>query len=885
MNDTLIPPNPPLEKGVTSATRGVLDAALTEEARLRLSSGLNELKARRGSASSGMEITRAYTKVIDELLRNLFIACAREFGVNHGVSLLALGGYGRGELNIYSDIDLMLLYGKKLSKEIEALTKKILYVLWDLKLDVGFSIRNVKECVELAKNDIKTKTSLLDTRLILGEEDLHEELCLSVRKRLFSGKNLEAFIKEKVEEKELRHGKYGGSVYILEPNVKEGEGGLRDAHTAWWVTKAIYGGEVDIVETAILGKEEANAFFSSIDFLHWVRNELHFEAGKKNDQITFDQQERIAKICGFKDSAEELAVEAFMRKYYMSASVVLKTSDVILSRCLQPKKRFLPERKIRIDDDFVLLRQSVSIVSDDLFERKPFAIMTAFEHSNRLNAGVDRRTKDLIMSGLPKALDKGLRTSAPAGASFVNILKSPRAYGTLEDMHRTGLLSAYMPEFADVTCKVQHDMYHVYTVDTHSLFAVRELERLRGEYKDKFRFLSSLLFEVERPEILTLSVLLHDIGKSMGKGHAENGARLVPVICGRIGFNEDDANLAAFLIREHLLLADTAQYRDLHDEKLIIGFAKRIGDAERLKLLYLLTFADVRAVGPEVWSQWKGALFQELYFKAVTVLERGIFEMEDTASKLGRVKERIKEKLKGEVTEEEVESHFGLLPPRYFLSTAENDVAEHVKTIQRLAVEPVAMSIRQVPEREYTEFVVATHDVHGLFSMITGVMAANSVNILGAQINTMTNGIALDVLQVKSAIGELITDEAKIRRIEICLSDVITGKIRVDRLVEKMKPSILDRKIKPKVPTRIAIDNEVSETFTVLDIHTEDRIGLLYRISSALSSLGLYIHVAKISTKGDAVADIFYVKDIFGQKITWREKLEKIEETLRQVIG
>jgi len=870
----------------TSVTRGPSDAALAEELRLRLSSALNEVKARHEASKSGMDITRAYTNVIDELLKRLFIACAREFGVNGGVALVALGGYGRGELNIYSDVDVMLLYGKKLSPGIEALTKKILYVLWDLKLDVGFGIRNVKECVDLAKNDIKTKTSLLDTRLILGEESLHEELCANVRKKLFSGKNLEGFIKEKVEEKELRHGKYGGSVYILEPNVKEGEGGLRDAHTALWVMKAKYGDEADLLEAHILGKEEAGAFSSSLDFLHWVRNELHFEAGKKNDQMTFDQQERIAKVCGFKDSAEELAVEAFMRRYYLSASIVRKTSDIILSRCAQPpKRRFLPERKTRIDEDFVLLRQSVSAVSDDLFERKPFAMMLAFEHSNRLNAEIDRRTKDLIMSALPKALDKGLRTSAPAGASFVNILKSRRPYKTLEEMHRLGLLSACMPEFADVTCKVQHDMYHVYTVDTHSLFAVREIERLRDEYKDKFRFLSSLLGEAERPELLILAVLLHDIGKSLGKGHAENGARLVPVICGRMGLPEDDAKLVAFLVREHLLLADTAQYRDLHDEKLVIGFAKRIGDAERLKLLYLLTFADVRAVGPEVWSQWKGTLFQELYFKAATVLERGIFEIEDTAFKLGRVKERIKEILKDEVGEGEIESHFGLLPPRYFLATPVEAVAEHVKTIRRLAVESVAMSIRQAPEREYTEFVVCTHDVHGLFSMITGVMAANSVNILGAQINTTTNGIALDVLQVESAIGELITDEAKIRRIEAGLADVITGKIRVNRLVEKMKPSILDRKIKPKVPTRIAIDNEVSETFTVIDIHTEDRIGLLYRISSTLSSLGLYIHVAKISTKGDAAADIFYVKDIFGQKITWREKLAKIEETLRQVIG
>lgn len=845
----------------------------------------DELKKRHRTPAPGMEITHAYTAFMDDLLRALFHSLSAEFGTGSDTALVALGGYGRGELNIRSDIDLMHLYPRRITPRIEELTQKMLYVLWDAGLDVGFSIRSVNECIDLAMVDLKTKTSLLDARYLTGDEGLFAKLIDMVDKRLFSGKELRRFIDEKLEEKRLRHEKYGGSVYLLEPNVKEGEGGLRDLHAASWIVRAKNRCRFEPVEMGLLGEVERMSLDRSVDFLHWVRNDLHLETRTKKDQLTFDHQERIARLMGYKDIGDELGVETFMRQYYLHASNINNLSSLIISRCLDVRKAGPPSgRRKEVDRNFYVEDGHLSAASDAVFEREPEAIMKAFEYAQALKVEIDRHTKDLILANL-HMIDDRFRTSAQVNESFLRILAGSGIYGVLSEMHRLKVLERYIPEFGAITCKVQHDLYHIYTVDVHSLFAVRELDRLREENRERFGLLAQILDEMGSPEILVLGVLLHDIGKAMGKGHAEKGAKLVPEICSRLGLNEDDGALLRFLVKHHLILADTAQYRDLHDERLIIEFARKVGDIERLQMLYLLTFADVRAVGAEVWSDWKAALFQELYFKAMTVLERGSFEVEDAGAKIERMKHKVKGLVRDEVSEEEVDIYFGLLPRRYFLSNDPESVARHLKTVRGLGSRPCVMEVRQVPERDYTEIIVCTLDVHGLFSTITGVMTANSVNILGAQINTLSNGMALDILQVKNLYGGLLTDESKLRKIEKDLTDTLTGRVRVKDLVGRIRPSILDMKMKPEVPTRVAVDNEVSEVFTVLDIHTQDRIGLLYKITSTLTEMGIYIYIAKISTKGDSAADIFYIKDIFSQKIRDPQAVKKIKDALYKALG
>ncbi|MBI5598680.1 MAG: [protein-PII] uridylyltransferase [Deltaproteobacteria bacterium] len=861
-------------------------AALTARVKEYLNDREEGLKKAHLALTPGIEITRSHTLGVDDILKSLFMSLSGDSTAGDKAALVALGGYGRGELNIRSDIDLMLLYKSRITPGIERLTQDMLYILWDAGLDVGFSIRSPGECIALAREDSKTMTSLLDMRYLLGNNALFAGLEEKVRGSLFTGRALKNFIEEKVEERKARHEKYGGSVYILEPNVKEGEGGLRDIHTAQWVVRAKQEGRFEPLRDGLLSGDEKKAMDDAAGFLHWVRNDLHFASRRKKDQLTFDHQERMAGLMGFRDSDSSLAVESFMQNYYRFASAVKNITSLILSRCLRKKDgAFTFIRKIAaIDGDFVIKGGLLAAAADGVFAKDPASIMRAFEYSQSYEVGMEQRTRDLILANL-NLIDDPFRISPAVGESFRNILKGGNVYDTLSEMHQLKVLERYIPEFSAITCRVQHDMYHVYTVDAHSLFAIREIERLKDAYKGEFTVLATLFEEVKDRHVFMLGVLLHDIGKAMGKGHAEKGAAVVPAVCRRIGFSEDETNLAAFLVKNHLILADTAQYRDMHDERLVIEFAKKVGDAERLTLLYLLTFADVRAVGPEVWTQWKGELFRELFFKALTVLDRGAYEVEDAGAKISRTKDAVKALLKGEVEAMAIDDYFGLLPHRYYLANGPEAIAGHIKIVRGLGQNPCVTRVGQVPDRDYTEVVVVTHDMHGLFSMITGVMAANSVNILGAQINTLNNGIALDVLQVKNALGELLTDELKLGKIKKDIEDVVCGKVRVSTLVEKVRPSLLDKKALPSVPTWIEIDNEVSDVFTVVDIHTRDRIGLLYRITSTLARMGLYIGVAKISTRGNEAADIFYIKDIFGQKVYDTELIKKIEKALYDSIS
>ncbi len=841
-----------------------------------------ELRKSHTSGASGREITSSYTRLIDNLLGGLFRSISKEIdGAEKDTALVALGGYGRGELNIRSDVDLLLLYRKKITPAIEELTQRILYLLWDAGLDVGFSIRTVEESINLAKDDVKTMTSLLDIRFLFGDRGLFNTLNREKRKRLFNRRRVKGFIEDKILEGSKRREKYGGSVYILEPNVKEGEGGLRDVHTSTWILKAKFNGEE--IPRLLTDKEEEE-LEDSLDFLLWLRNELHFETRRKMDQLTFDHQERVAGLLGYEKTEEALPVEAFMQQYYRHASAISHLSNLMTSRLLKkPRKKLLwPYKKLRIDKDYIIARGLLCSTGDDIYENDPVAMIRAFEYSQVFDVDIDQTTRDLILMNLNR-VDDDLRTSTDVSESFIKILRGKGVFRTLSLMHELRFLERYIPEFGDITCKVQHDLYHIYTVDTHTLFAVRELERLKDLYRKEFPLLCTLYEEVENPEALVLAIMLHDIGKSMGKGHSNKGAKLVPQICRRLDLSEDTTNLVIFLVASHLLLADTAQYRDLHDEKLVINFAKKTGDIERLNLLYILTFADVRAVGPEIWNNWKGTLFQELYFKALNVLERGSFELPDTVRKVKRVKENVKQILP-DVNKEEVEGYFQLLPARYFLSNTARSIAEHLKTTKTLQGRPYVMKVTQDRERRLTELVICTYDLHGLFSMITGVMAANSVNILNAQINTLKNGIALDILQVNNVFGDLITDESKLREIERDLLNVLTGKADVGEVVGKMKPSLLDKKPRPKVPTRVLIDNDVSDTYTVIDIHAQDKLGLLYTITSTLTRLGLYIHISKISTKGEEASDIFYVRDIYGQKIVDRGKLKEIVDSVYSAI-
>lgn len=844
------------------------------------------------SGAGGRQVVALLTAMIDGLIGRLFQAVAVDLGALSEIAcaLLAIGGYGRAELNPRSDIDLMFYYHGKDRSAAELISERMLYLLWDLGLDVGYSVRTAADCIEMADKDITARTAILDARFLVGSEDLFADFRQHVLSQALS-KNSTGFIRQKQEESRRRLAKYGSSVYLLEPNIKEGEGGLRDLQAAVWILRVKFKatGLRDLVIKGVLTEQEMEEIESACDYLWRIRNQLHYLSSRKNDQIHFEQQEQIAYFLGYRDSKKAPAVEQFMQNYYSYATQVEHLSSLLVNRAAnrdQNPSFFSSFSKRTLEEGFYLLRRELRSSKADIFVKNPELLMRAFVLSQRHGVVLSIDLKTLIRENLHLINDK-FRRSRQVNREFFEILRGDQCGEILRDMHHLRFLNRFIPEFERIYCKVQHDAYHIYTVDIHTLFAVEEILKLwAGDYAEKKPLLTQVANDIEKRELLLLSVLFHDIGKGEGKNHSEKGALLVKTISRRMGLNKEDSARLEFLVLHHLEMAHISQRRDLHDDKLIDQVARSMGMTENLNMLYLLTFADLRAVGPDVWSEWKGFLLQELYEKTFDVLERGNFRADARSEKVRNRKRKVYEALAEEFGQRKVKAALRSLGSRYLYSHRSPQIIDHLRVFLGRGKKPLAMRVDHQTEGQFSRLMLSTIDSPGLFSLIAGVLAANGVNILGAQIYTRTNGEAFDLLQVSSSTGEIIDNPRRWQKVEKELTEVIEGRKRVDELVEKSKPpSFLTEKALPKYPSRVEFDIDVSDNHTVVDIYTHDRVGLLYEITRTFADLGLYIGVSKISTKVDQVADTFYLQDIFGQKIVQPEKLDEYRHALLQVLG
>ena len=848
------------------------------------------------AGASGTEVTHLICRMMDELINRLFHSILDDFDTSGGymedITLVAVGGYGRGELNPYSDIDIMFLHDGSIPVLIvEDIAQKLLYFLWDMRLDVGYSVRMISDCVEMAAADGTVKTALMDARYLNGNQLLFDNLYKAIFTQILP-RSSDKFIKTKVVEMKARREKYGSTVYLLEPNLKEGEGGLRDLQTALWVARIKYkfSNPKELIVKGIVTEEELENYYSALDYLWRIRNELHYFSRRKNEQMTFDAQVHLAQFFGYKHHDRILAVEDFMRDYYRHANRVEYLVSTIVSRCIWRDEGALKIMgyfvRRQIGDGCFVLKGELTVPDESIVERNPVVLMKIFELAQKHGVELSIPVMGLVRKSLHLVQDQ-FRRNREVCASFMNILRAPRDVAKmLRLMHHLEFLNHLIPEMENIYCKVQHDIYHIYTVDIHTLFAVEQAEKMvRGELKSELYLPSEIAGQISKPELLYLAILFHDIGKGSGGGHAEKGAAMMPTISRRLGLSRECGESLEFLVRQHLYLAHIAQRRDLNDEKMIIEFARQMETSENLKMLYLLTVADVRAVGADVWTSWKSLLFQELYEKAFNVLERGEFRYEASSERVKSVMKKVAGRLENEFPHDAILVELKSMPMRLLLSNNIEIIADHVRLLLSLADSPVLTRLIHRQENDYSEFTACTHDIPGLFSRITGVMAANGINILGAQINTCKNGKVLDTYQVNSPTGSIITDENRWKKVRDDTEKVIKGEIDVAAMVEKrQRPSVLTVRPTPRFPTRIEFDNEVSEKYTVIDIYTHDKVGLLYMITSTLTHLGLYIGVSKVSTKVDQVVDVFYVLDIFGQKIVDSDKLENIRERLRTAI-
>ena len=862
-------------------------------ARVWLAAVREDLARRHFAGAGGMEIVREYTGCVDRMVRALYRYAdhhhSRRFSrLNQRLAVIARGGYGRGELNPQSDIDLLFLHDYKPGPYAEVMTEIILHALWDAGLTVGQVVRNARESVRWANDDLKEKTAILDIRLLAGDEKLWAAFDQMLIDEVLN-RNQQKFFQAKLEESRDRHRHYGDSIYLLEPQIKEGEGGLRDLHTALWLAKVKYKVHSlpELVQKAIISESELEEVVRAEDFLYRVRNSLHFLSGRHHDQLTFEYQEQIAPLLGFTAAdASGSASSALMRSYYAQAAAIHRFSEGLIARVTEDPAagRFMRRTGGRQIRPGVLIQgRLLAIGEKEFFSRAPINLITIFAdcqaHGVELSGSAYQQVRDSL--GL---VDDAFRCDPRTGMALMGIMSGrQRVAETLEAMHRAGVLGAVIPEFGNLYARVLHDLYHIYTVDRHSLAAVRELERLRaGEFKDSNPLLTEVAREITALPLIFLALVLHDIGKGHGHDHHERGALLTAEVSRRLGLDGEETDLVVFLVRNHLMMSQVAQKGDVDDVRTVEEFARTVGSIDRLKALYLMTFADMRAVAPNVYNNWRDMLLSDLYMRALKILEQGDREAVDPARRLALVKAAVRERI-GPVgaAPEELAAFLDLMPERYFLTVSEDDIPTHFELMRALGEQALVCRHRHFPELEFSEFIVATRDQPGLFSKIAGALTANNLNILSARITTRADGVALDVFRVSHGAGGMAMEEERWLRVERDLEAVLAGQRDLEAMVAGAQRSrVAGRRFLRRVATEITVDNRSSEQYTVVDVFTQDRVGLLFAITHTLFKLGMVIHLARISTNADQALDVFYISDSSGGKIVELDAMRRLRAAL-----
>ncbi len=865
-----------------------------------LKEGRERIQEIHQSGAGGTEVVYRMTAWADAILMELFNSARILTGLKKEeirCALLAIGGYGRGELNPFSDLDVMFLTSKKIDHASSEFSKSCLYFMWDLNLDIGHSIRAIPDCVELAMTDIKGKTSLIESRFLAGSREVYDEFVEESRSKILC-RGTETYLRTKIADVSERYKKVGGSLYMKEPNIKEGVGGLRDIHTAFWIAKVKFGVNTlgELKEKGVFTEKEDKILGRALEFLWKVRNHLHFISGRRNDSLTMDMQDELAAFFKFKDLKHYLAVERFMRAYYLQTRNIRYFTELLMNRCTPSSrlKKFLriPLKRERIEKGFSIIGKSLCVPEGQAacFKENPELLMEIFYLSQRHGVPLSDTAKQMVLSSL-RLVNDDFRKSERVRDLFLLILGGEKdVVKTLRRMHEVRFLGRYIPEFGALTALVQHEIYHSYTVDEHTLIALEKLEQLRGSHYPRERFYSSLFQKVRKPEILYISLMLHDIGKAMGAGHVKRGGRSIPEIMQRIGLPKEDAGTVEFVVRNHLVLGHLSQRRDIHDPKLIADLAREVRDEERLSMLTLVTYCDINAVGPAIWNDWKDTLLQELFQRTRAYLVSGVerpIEV-DRAAYLEEIGKMILEKGETLFGREETERLLKTLPVHYLLATPQSTVITHLSMLRKLDDEGFVVEWNHLSERGYTELNVCTYDsdTPGLFSRIAGVLASRGVNILGARIFTSSKGAVIDCVHVEPP-DEVKRGEQRFwSETTDAMRSVVQRTSRVEEMLGARKvPSYMKRKKRRKVPPSVHFDNDVSYKQTVIDVYAEDRIGLLYSITSCLAAQGIHIHSSKITTEAERAIDAFYVTDIFGDKITEKSKQEKIQEALLRALS
>ena len=838
----------------------------------------------------GLELAAAQSFLTDQLLR---LACDTVVGQlyplanptqSERLALAAVGGYGRGQMAPFSDVDIVFITPWKQTPWGEQVIETLLYLLWDLGLKIGNATRSLDDVVRMARADMTIRTALLESRFVWGDQLLYDEAAARFRKEVVAG-TARAYVAEKLAERDARHLRMGDSRYVVEPNLKEGKGGLRDLHALFWIGKYLH--QVDsvaeLVDKGLLTADELRQFRRAESYLWSVRIMLHHLTGRAEERLTFDVQRELAARLRYANRDAMSAVERFMRHYFLVAKSVGDLTGLFLAHLDESTARpsWLPtltRRPTRLKG-FTLRRGQIGVPSDDFFKADPVRLLEMFALADSQGLAIH----PLAMRAANRdaqAIDERVRRDKTANALFLDVLTSPRdPESVLRWMNEAGVFGRFVPDFGRVVAQMQYDMYHHYTVDEHTIRAIGLLARIeRGDLKIDHSLSSAIIHQLINRRVLHVAVLLHDIAKGRGGDHSVLGADVARRLCPRLGLTPEETETVAWLVEHHLLMSRTAFKRDLSDFKTILDFAAAVASPERLRLLLLLTVVDIRAVGPGVWNGWKAQLLRELYDAAEEVLRRG-HKQTGRTERIAAKQAQLKAALGWD------EARFAAYARRfgdsYWIAEAPEVLVANAALVADAAgdAEPLAISCAPDAASGTTLVAIYAADHPGLFYRIAGAISLAGGNIFDARIHTTRDGMAIDNFVVLDPLGRPFAESQQLARLKRNIEDVLKGRIR---LADKLAARPLARRKAElfRVEPRVLIDNKASNRYTVVEVNASDRPALLYALTNGLFQQKLTIHSAHIATYGEKATDTFYVTDLTGAKIDNPARLKILEKRL-----
>lgn len=879
------------ELGTSGRSLADKRVALAVILRAALDGGRSEIAQRlEAHPSRGREACQAQAFLIDQIIRLL-----HDFTVQHlypsgnrssgeRLVLIAVGGYGRAEMAPHSDIDIGFLTPFKQTAWVEQVIESMLYTLWDLRLKVGHSSRSLDEMVRMARSDLSIRTAILEARFIWGDRTLYEEASARFAAEVVAGTE-KAFVAEKLAERDERHKRMGDSRYVVEPNVKEGKGGLRDLHTLFWIGKYLHKvrNARDLVDAGLLTRGELRHFERAENFLLAVRCHLHILAGRAEDRLTFDVQREIAARMRFADRPGKSAVERFMQLYFLHAKTVGDVTGVFLAhlddQLAKSGRRYLPsfvtrQRKV---DGWPIDRGRLALPADNWFEEDPVRLIEMFAVADRHGLEIHPAAMRAARRDA-KLIDAGVRRDERANALFMDVLTSPRDPETvLRWMNEASVFGRFVPDFGRVVAQMQFDMYHHYTVDEHSIRAIGLLARIeRGDLKGDHPLATAILAQINSRRVLYVAVLLHDIAKGRGGDHSVLGALVAERLCPRLGLTPAETETVAWLVRHHLLMSATAFKRDLADFKTILDFAGVVQSPERLRLLLALTVVDIRAVGPGVWNGWKRQLLSDLFDAAEEVLRLG-HKQRGRETRILEKKEAVAALLK--IDDAAFDALARRMPDSFWIAEPAEVAARNMALIRGGMQDGLAIDAEYDADRQATLVSVHAVDHPGLFFRIAGGIHLAGGNIIDARIHTTRDGLAIDNFLVQDPLGRPFAEAAQLARLRQAIADALANRTALaERLVAR--PLARTRAEAFRVEPSVLIDNRASNRFTVIEINAQDRPALLNRLAYALFQSKVTLHSAHVATYGERAVDTFYVTDLLGTKIENRTRLKALEKRL-----